>query len=571
MYKQVRQAIEVWTERYEKKQETEYSSAKDHFHRFCETMDAYSGLLAFIPDDDKYISVFCGALTTIVQVGCLGLCRYASEDTHSSMIEQASTNHGKIATGFASAIGDIGIEIKYLKDQLEVFRVNCSVSSTNSLVVIAAQLYTRIFRFLLPYLRWNQSRWERVKGSLDKTYYDDNIKEPLQEILKFSKYVSREAGVQSSKVLVHNEALARKGLSVGETNLAISSEHLERTKNIEKMMMSNRETMNRFANLSISEENSLGSSLFNYVARMLNTGEHGQAMLMANTERATYNQRTEATGTAEGHMETRPPPTDIEPCRATEQVHNYTFAELELASQSMGSFHMGFNNVSIPFPQQTANKVFGPLQEWLSAIESRILWVYGPSNTTVPSDISLTSAHVVSMINSVKLPLVAHRCRLEDSPTESLNTMVYSLILQLVWLVPEQFSTEKDFTSGRFAKLDKSMSSLPDALLLLEDLLTIAPRLLTCVLDGLQRCEDDKDDRHGTGMFLDFFIEILKQSKDARFLKVMLTTDGFSHRLWRLIDPYEQVDAMNETQTFAGQRKKGGVPMTNLVIAGGSD
>lgn len=487
------------------------------------------------------------------------------------MIEQASVNRGKIANGFASALGDIGIEIKYLKDQLEVFRVNCSVSSTDGLVVIAAQLYTRIFRFLLPYLRWDQSKWERVKGSLDKTYYDDNIKGPLQEILKFSQYVSREAGVQTSKVLLHNEELALKGLWVGETNLAISSEQSERIKNIERMMMSNRETTNRFANLSIDEENSLGSSLFNYVARMLNTGEHGQAMLMANTERARYNQRTEVPSTVEGHMESRPPLTNIEPCRATEKIHNYTFAELELASQSMGAFHMGFTNVAVPFPQQTANKVFSPLQEWLSAVESRILWVYGPSNATIPSDISLTSAYVVSIINGVKLPLVAHRCRLEDSPAESLITMVYSLILQLVWLVPEQFSTEKDFTSGRFARLDKSMSSLPDALLLLEDLLTIAPRLLTCVLDGLQTCEDDEDDRHGTGMFLDFFIEILKQSKNARFLKVMLTTDGCPHRLWRLLDPDDQVDAMNEGQTFAGRRKKGQVPVTNLVIAEGLD
>ena len=46
----------------------EYSSAKAHFRRFCETMDSYSGLLSFIPDEDKYAKPFCGVLTTIVQV-----------------------------------------------------------------------------------------------------------------------------------------------------------------------------------------------------------------------------------------------------------------------------------------------------------------------------------------------------------------------------------------------------------------------------------------------------------------------------------------------------------------------
>ena len=436
--------------------------------------------------------------------------------------------------------------------------------------MIAAQLYTRIFRFLLPYLRWDQSKWERLKGSLDKTYYDDNIKGPLDEVLKFSEYVRREAGVQSTKVLLQNEALGRMGLRAGQANLAVGSENLERTKNIERMM-SNRATMNRFANLSVSEENSLGSSLFNYVARMLDTGGHGKAMLMANTERAAYNQRTQMPGTTERHIQTGPPLAALEACGATQQVNNYTFEGLELASHSMGALHTEFTSEFIPLPQQTANKVFGPLQEWLSAIESRILWVYGPSNTTIPSDLSLTSAYVVSMINSVKLPLVAHRCRQEDSATGSLITMVYSLILQLVWLVPEQFSTEKDFTSSRFAKLDNSLSSLPDALLLLEDLLTIAPRLLTFVVDGILICEDDRDDEDGTGIFLNFFIEILKQSKNTRFLKVLLTTNGLCHRLWGSLDPDEQVDAMNEAQTFAGRRKTGRVPMTNLVIAEGSE
>ena len=65
---QVRGAIDTWIERYERKREDEYASAKGHFSRFCGTMDAYSNLLSFIPDDDKYLKPFCGALTIIVQV-----------------------------------------------------------------------------------------------------------------------------------------------------------------------------------------------------------------------------------------------------------------------------------------------------------------------------------------------------------------------------------------------------------------------------------------------------------------------------------------------------------------------
>lgn len=99
--------------------------------------------------------------------------------------------------------------------------------------------------------------------------------------------------------------------------------------------------------------------------------------------------------------------------------------------------------------------------------------------------------------------------------------MVYSLILQLVWLVPKNISTEKEFTSTPFADLDKSISSLPDALLLLEDLFAIAPRLLTCVLERVLICDDDQEDKYGTDIFLDYFIEILKQSKDSRAMLIL--------------------------------------------------
>ena len=133
------------------------------------------------------------------------------------------------------------------------------------------------------YLHWAKSKWERFKGSLDKTYDDDNIKGPFKETLKFSKYVTREARVQSSKALLHDEALAEKGLSVGQSSLIIKSENLEYTKNVEKMTL-NREGINKVNNLRVSEIRSMLKNL----SRILITGEWGQKILMANTEKTTY-------------------------------------------------------------------------------------------------------------------------------------------------------------------------------------------------------------------------------------------------------------------------------------------
>ena len=58
----------MWEDRDKKKEEEEYSSVKGHFSRFCESMSAYSGLLSFIPCDDKYLKVFCGVVTMVVKV-----------------------------------------------------------------------------------------------------------------------------------------------------------------------------------------------------------------------------------------------------------------------------------------------------------------------------------------------------------------------------------------------------------------------------------------------------------------------------------------------------------------------
>jgi len=179
----------------------------------------------------------------------------------------------------------------------------------------------------------------------------------------------------------------------------------------------------------------------------------------------------------------------------------------------------GFSAEGVQAPQKTAKIIFEPLQEWLSASESRTLWVYGPANASIPSDLSSTSIYVVSMITSIQLPLIAHRCRAGESAAESLTSMVYSLVFQLVWLLPDRFATYKIFDSSRFAFLDMSIKTLDKALILMEDLLAEVPRLFVCVLDGVQMTEDGREDVRGTGMFLDLFLEILKESKVNKILR----------------------------------------------------
>ena len=484
-------------------------------------------------------------------------------------VEQASVNRGKIASGFASALADIGTEMTYWRDQLAAFRSKSSVASTSGLTKIAAQLYTKVFRFMIPYLKREQSSWQRLKGSLDKTYYENNVQHPLEDILKFSNHLKREAGVQDTRVLLHTEDLAEDGVAVGYANLTVNKENLERTKNLEKMM-EKRLQVNRFEDITPSE----ARSLFGQLSRLWEVGEWGQKMLIANTEETRYHQKIggkQDSDSSRTDFEIGPPLAKRETDVLPKMSKDHTFASIEEHARGRGTLYTGFSDEAIPNYEQTAGKVFDSLQVWLSASESRTLWIYGPSNTAIPSDLSSASAFIFSMISRAKIPLIAHRCQPEDSAMTSLISMTYSLILQLVWLLPDEFCADKQFDAGRFALLDRSIRTLPDALVLMEDLLAMGPQVLMCILDGIQMSDDDCDDQEGTGIFLNFFLEILKHSKEGRILKLLFTTDGYCHRLRQQLNLDEQVDVMNEAQTPSGSKRVGKVSMADLTISEGSD
>jgi hypothetical protein len=45
---------------------------------------------------------------------------------------------------------------------------------------VTVRFFTDVFKFLLPYVRWCNSGFERTKAALNKNYQEENIKEPLK-------------------------------------------------------------------------------------------------------------------------------------------------------------------------------------------------------------------------------------------------------------------------------------------------------------------------------------------------------------------------------------------------------
>lgn len=64
----IEEAVSMWEEKFLTKEDVAYVTAKGGFSRFCEAISAYSLLFSWIPVEDKYLKIFCSAVTIVVKV-----------------------------------------------------------------------------------------------------------------------------------------------------------------------------------------------------------------------------------------------------------------------------------------------------------------------------------------------------------------------------------------------------------------------------------------------------------------------------------------------------------------------
>lgn len=123
---------------------------------------------------------------------------------------------------------------------------------------------------------------------------------------------------------------------------------------------------------------------------------------------------------------------------------------------------------------------------------------------------------------------------------DGLTAMLYSVIRQLIWLLPETVDTTLDLSFERFYSLDGSTGSLPSVFNLMEELLYLMPKLLVCVIDAFDLVDNDTDD-DGTCGYLGLFWDILRQAERDRVSKVLISSAGLCRTL---LD--EEICTLNE-------------------------
>lgn len=134
------------------------------------------------------------------------------------------------------------------------------------------------------------------------------------------------------------------------------------------------------------------------------------------------------------------------------------------------------------------------LEEWWRSSHSDSLWIQESPYTETPSPLAIET---ISLAETAGLPIIGCFCERQFDPsfvelahTELLIRLVYSLVYQLVHTFEEQFSSTLDLSKERFSRLDRDPSTIPLALELVEDLLSLKSGRLIIVIDGIQIFDD---------------------------------------------------------------------------------
>ncbi|KAK2025668.1 hypothetical protein LX32DRAFT_50475 [Colletotrichum zoysiae] len=176
-------------------------------------------------------------------------------------------------------------------------------------------------------------------------------------------------------------------------------------------------------------------------------------------------------------------------------------------------------------------EVLRNISEWAKAPALNLLWLDSEPMQCDDFDnpITMVAAKVISLAEQSRTPVMSHFCELRrgqelrlgngSKEEQSLVGLVYSLIRQLVELLPPVFEASSNFSAEKFDSLDGTIQCLHAALSTLTDLAGLMPGPVFCIIDGFHWLNDRSTDN-----CLSEFVRVLRGGP----LKVLLSTTGRS-------------------------------------------
>ncbi|KAF2104705.1 hypothetical protein NA57DRAFT_70913 [Rhizodiscina lignyota] len=471
------------------------------FHRFCRTLDSHSSLLKVLPEGNEYVSVFTGTLNAVIK---------------------ASVRHERVAEGFSEALCIISEHVVYCKAELELFQ-------TKDMLEGVADLYSHVFLFLSNVMDWMmEKRHRRLLDSFNENLrktFDDQI----QAISKRAEQI-RHVAEQSSRAETRSTRL------IGESTHAQLREMKQTIDKLERDMRLGLEgEARRMAEQSYFEARR--EREFLEMKREREQITEGWRQLVAYTKNMLQD------GAMRSIKDRNYVPFQILSRSninydgdSVVEVAQWEADDVQLNSKDLERFFHRDRLRPANFrsgPVMVNEEILGRLSTWTESKDSRFLWLEGTQNR-VEDQLSVTAstaAKFVELADLSRVPVISYFCELRrgdkirsgnTGESQAMVSLVYALLRQLIELLLPHFDADIDLSETRFERLDGSLNTWPDAISIFGDLLSLAPEIVCCVVDGL----DYLDDR-STDSYLKEFLQLLRTDK----LKVLFTTVGRSKGL----------------------------------------
>ena len=410
---------------------------------------------------------------------------------------QATVNHEKIAESVSNAVDDLSEDIAYWKELLEI---NERCIRTEHYV---SRLYAVVFIFLATIMtKWSsKSSAARLFRSFDSEFFKNEIEDKKAKIRDLEYKLRR----QSDLVMQRN------------TNSIISKADMA------QLLADSQARFELQLMMKIKQQQLiLGQTIKGALEDQFRNQQEEQRELALRLESSINDQ-----------INSRIAATTLETSETLGRY--YTNVQIRLnALHQLRSYVAQQRILTLIERSEYLNvhiEIFNRIQQWNAARTLQTLWIQGPFQVPQPSRYTQLSAYVITTAQKADIPVIYYFC---DSTTGIID-LLYTLIAQLVRVLPDDLQSQLDFSPARFEALDGTPKSIDQAITLFADLLNAGPYTLFIIIDGLQALERPSNRAH-----IQRLVNVLRSTDDDAvsertcITKTLLTTDGFTEALIQL-------------------------------------
>ncbi|KAL4764839.1 uncharacterized protein BDW70DRAFT_128947 [Aspergillus foveolatus] len=472
---------------------------------FLATFGSHALPLKALPSHQYYSSLLYGTLQTIIK---------------------ASSKYPRVVNGVLEALVSVNRSI-CLPERSEPLQI------TNDSIPALANFYSHLFFFVGELMDWYARRFKcRLLQSLHEDIYSD-----------FRNLISTVQSSARGFTRAFVDAASLNDGSCDEADTVMQHADLYLWENARLSQLGRRNIERRFAAQNAMTRLLIWEIQHSADQRAQLRDERGQLLVqmldMASKQLRSNGRQHGAMvrlTTAAGQDSLN----NITP--AEKQKHKYTRVELQLSSAHLQDYFDNDDQLASyePTDVMVEEDVLDALKQWSTDTYPQILTLGSEPESACASPIALVSACYTNLARNAKSPVIAYSCSVpptaKDGMTlfqQGLIALVYSLIRQLLEYLPPVVNGSSTHTvkAENFALLDGTLASWQEVLSLVDTLLYYAPPLLLCVVDGLDRLQDQSTDQYIRSL-VRIFVSHTRQSSDSTpgqqnvLLKVLFTVTG---------------------------------------------